>query len=778
MSWNLMKLQMYGKYFNPTYDFKDLAVRLPYHVDATVNNYKRHFDTTTGGGQLKFDELYKTGLKAYLTSTAIANRFDFNLKGFGFSDQLKIKNLIYWTGRVIDGPTGIVFTVFPGIWTDIFSQPNFIPAGMQWVNSYQVSQFIQKCTVLGVRIDKMTGIPLPWSGVSFVTIPPPFDTWANVKSALISDFNRSMDLLLAVHLGAQGIPIVEEMKRTYLQLLDAVFTPELLNTFASIGSPYGLDWRDFSQVLTDTFEATSPIVQSMSTVPVACSRVTAAARSACDGFLSQIIPFLETGGVGGPGGISAQGRYGFRKVVFLAGPIGTEDQKAEYILRRFRRDDRRFRTVEEAKENIFYLDLLNKLKEDRDNYQVLYPLHSKIDFEQREIDQIITRVERELKEDEELLLNRETKPFSYITTHEKDTPIVLSDFFPNWFWHYRFSRSAIGSDIDYIRNYPLDINLQLEELDKEYNTYRFFSEEESEWTSYSGIREVEAYRESIGFLERLDDLADSIAILLYDIDRFRDKDIIVDVRNLTAEDRKYLVDKVQEKLPEDVLLNPFIRLFPQPDEDDFSTWDVARVFYNRVLFDPCDPLSEGFPIPGNAQDCHFTGNENFFVGLLGNCTDSLSIFNGSAGSFEELRNQYFKEIYDYDQFVDNGECKQYILITNSRSSVPYAYTSCRDGRLLRNSIVASGNAATAIICSTTKPRLYGPEADIGRPGFCNTCFTEQGPDASDFTLKSIYQVLDTVRVQGQRYQGDPEEVAGEGFRVLTNELEFPYFREE
>jgi hypothetical protein len=587
-----------------------------------------------------------------------------------------------------------------------------------------------------------------------------------------------MDLLLAVHLGAQGIPIVNEMKQTYAQIIDTVFTPDLLNTFASISSPYGLDWRDLSQVISDTSEAISPLVQSMSTVPVAGRELTEAANSACDAFLSKIIPFLETGGLGGPGGVSAQGRYGFRKVVFLAGPIGTEDQKAEYILRRFRRDDRRFRTIEEAKENIFYLDLLNKLKEDRDNYSILYPLHSKIDFEQSEIDQVITKIERELKEDEELLLNRGTKPFSYITTHEKDTPVVISDFFPNWFWHYRFSRSAIGSDIDYIRNYPLDINLQLEELDREYNTYRFFTEGEPEWTDYSGIRNVEAYRESSGFLEKLDDLADSIAILLYDKERFENKDIIVDVRNLSAEDRGYLIDKVQEKLPEDVPLTPFIRLFPQPDDDNFTTWDVARVFYNRVLFDPCDPLSEGFPVPGNSEDCHFTGNENFFIGLLGDCADPLSIFNGSAGTFEELRNRYFKEIYDYDQFEDNGECKQYILITSSRSSVPYSYTSCRDGRFVRNSIVASGNAATAIICSSTKPRLYGPEADIGRLGFCNTCFTEQGPDASDFTLKSIYQVLDTVRVQGQRYESDPEKVSSEGFRILTNEIEFPYFREE
>jgi hypothetical protein len=789
---------MYGKYINPTYDFKDLAIRLPYHVDATINNYKRHFETTTGGGRLMFDEFYRVGLKTYLTSTAIANRFDFNLKGFGFSDQLKIKNLIYWTGRVIDGPTGIVITIFPGIWTDIFSSPNFIPAGMQWVNSYQISQFIQKCTVLGIRIDKMTGIPLPWSGVSFVSLPPAFDIWANVRAALISEFNRSMDLLLAVHLGGQGIPIVDEMKRTYVQIIDTVFTPELLNTFNSIPSPYGLDWRTLSGIISETSEAVSPIVQSLSTVPVAGREVTQAANNACDAFLSKIIPYL-TVGYGGAGGVSAGGKYGFRKVVFLAGPLGTEDQRAEYIIRRFRRDDRRFRSIEEAKENIFYLRLLERLKDNEGASTILSPLHTSVTFEQEEVDNVIARVERELKEDEELLLNRNTKPFNYITTEQKDTPVILSDFWPYWYEHYLYRNGGFAGQSAYdIRRIPEDFNLQLEELDSEYDRYRFYEQGEADWTGYTGDRrqvgyleenlrenEIELYRSGSGFAEELDRLADSILILLHDKSRFENKDIIVDYRNLTAVDRAYIVNKVQAGLPEDTPLSPFIKLFPEPTEyrDDYSGWDLARVFYQRVLFDPCPPLSEGFPIPSSAVDCHFTGGENFFIGLLGDCEDDLDSSNlRPSETFQQLRDRYFRAIYDYDQFEEDGSCKQYVLITDSPSSVPYEYTDCATGRLLRNSIVASSEFSNGrvvrLICSTTKPRLYGPEADIGRLGFCNTCFTEDDPRATDYIFRSIYQVQDAIEVQSRRYDNDPDQVREEGFRIITDELEFPYFREE
>jgi hypothetical protein len=792
-----MKLQMYSKYYLPTYDFKDLAQRLPYHVDATIQNYKRHFETTTGGGRLMGDELYRAGLKTYLTGVAKANRFDFNLKGFAVSDQLKIKNLIYWTGRVIDGPTGIVITIFPGIWTDIFSKPNFVPAAMEWVNSYQISQFIQKCTVLGIRIDKLTGIPLPWAGVSFVTLPPPFSTWSAVKAGLIGSFNQSMDLLLAVYLGKEGIAVVEEMKQTYAQIIDTVFTPELLNTFESIPSPYGLDWRTLSGVISDTAQAVSPLVGQLSGVTGPGDRCNAIASKIIDDFTSQILPSILEDAAGGVFGVSAQGVFGFRKLIFLAGPLGTEDQKAEYILRRFRRDDRRFFSLEEAKENVYFLNFSERLKNDSTDIFELSPLSRTVTFTEKDIRRVIQKVSSELKEGETLLLNPQAKPFTYITTQADDTPVVISDFFPKWYDYYRFSFQR-PSTLNEIQNFPTLIQRQLQDLDSEYDTYRFYEQGEADWTNTSQVQFTSGYLQSdniegnpflkpfSSLYQRLDEIADNISFLLYDTDNFQNKDIIVDIRNLRSEERIYLLDKVKEKIPSDLNLFPYIRMFLDEQE---KLDEVSRIFFNSTLFDPCGPLIGKPSVPDEEEDCHFflRQDSDSFIAVLGDCDNDVSTsLSFLKTKFKSLLSTYYREIFDFQELirlnVNDNRCRKYVLATKSMNSITLQYTDCSTGRVLRNNISSNDSRVETTgvftFCSSTVP-VFTPNNFSNIFAFCDTCYVEDDPKfIEDLQNKrSIFQIRDCVKVQLRRCQSDPKILRQDGFRILTDKQEFPYFRD-
>jgi len=254
--WNVFKLQLYGK-FNPTSNrLKDLD-RLGKLARMTHQLYSgRHIEVTTAGGRLRGRGPVMRAWQRFLEITAKVNRFSPHVSNFILDNQLRIFNLIYFTGAVMDGPVGTVITLFPGIWTNLFFKQNYIPAGLQWIDSLMITMYIQKMSVIGIRIGKPIPFVTPWCGYFFKTFDSPgglFGVPGPVRDAfngagrylgirngaqeMKENFAVAMDLLAAFYSCDQAL--IDLIKQRYYDIIDKIYTPALYNIMNSYPSLYG-----------------------------------------------------------------------------------------------------------------------------------------------------------------------------------------------------------------------------------------------------------------------------------------------------------------------------------------------------------------------------------------------------------------------------------------------------------------------------------------------------------------------------------------------------------
>lgn len=235
--WNLFKLELAGR-FQETNRVADLGSRVPYIPTAIDHLYARHFDVSSAGGRLIKSPLITAGFKKYLNIVVRANRNRPPISYGELSSQIELYSLIYWSGRIIDGPAATVYTVFPGIWVPMPCLQNFIPGGLQWIDWLSISLYIQKMSVMGVRIQKPVPLLTPWSGVLFQTFDAPFGIGA-VTGPMKDAFGTSIDLLTAFYSGNPDVG--EQIKSAFNGAIDQIFSPALFDAFSGIPNPYGTD---------------------------------------------------------------------------------------------------------------------------------------------------------------------------------------------------------------------------------------------------------------------------------------------------------------------------------------------------------------------------------------------------------------------------------------------------------------------------------------------------------------------------------------------------------
>ena len=164
MSWSLFMAKCNSKLGGGTQDKKEF-------VDTLMNEYhnsiKRHVDVMSTGTQYSTtpDPIIQvldiwTTLNSMSPPSVAAN--------VNFLDQLKFVIPIYWIGGVITGPLGVTNVLFPGLWlpVDLSANTNFM------VMLGKISQLarLHLLTMFGLYTNSATGIVLPWSGGSLLTV--------------------------------------------------------------------------------------------------------------------------------------------------------------------------------------------------------------------------------------------------------------------------------------------------------------------------------------------------------------------------------------------------------------------------------------------------------------------------------------------------------------------------------------------------------------------------------------------------------------------------------
>lgn len=266
--WNLFKWELTSAYSQPSSSQSGLN-RLSKVVKASDNLYGRHFDVSTAGGRLIKRRILSKGFEVYLKAIAKANRYNVNLPSFLLSNQLKTYFIPYWLGRIIDGPAGTVYTIFPGIWTNIFFNPNIVPAAMSWTDSLALTLYVQKMSVIGIRISKPFPFITPWSGFLFKTFDAPGGI-GSITGPMKNAFGQSMDQLTAYATG--DISVGNQVKSQFNSIVDQVYSPQLFSSLSDISSPYGIDYNNppslpfssiesrVSQTINDTANKSTSII--------------------------------------------------------------------------------------------------------------------------------------------------------------------------------------------------------------------------------------------------------------------------------------------------------------------------------------------------------------------------------------------------------------------------------------------------------------------------------------------------------------------------------------
>lgn len=238
--WNLFKAQLIAEYTPTTFNFADLN-KVGKHGRYTESLYRRHIDITSGGLIVPRPDVPLV-FEAVSLIYSNQNRFNVNTNSKLLSSQLRFDHTYYWTARIIDSPTAIIITLFPGIWTDMFFSPNFGVGSRVWVNALAMSMYLQKNTVIGIRISKIPPyFVTPWSGALFKTFDSGFSASALVGS-IMSIVRAEMNLLSAIIF--DGNPNgLDSIISSYESLYSSVITQNLIDAANQIPAIYGDDFR-------------------------------------------------------------------------------------------------------------------------------------------------------------------------------------------------------------------------------------------------------------------------------------------------------------------------------------------------------------------------------------------------------------------------------------------------------------------------------------------------------------------------------------------------------
>jgi hypothetical protein len=239
--WNLFKAQLIAEYTPTTYNFADL-VKVGRHGRYAENLYKLHFDISSGGRLIGRPDIPKI-FEAVSVVFSSQNRFNFNAESNLLSSQLAIDHTLFWTGRVIDSPLATIVTVFPGIWTNIFFFPNFGYGARVWVDAVSLSMYLQKTTVIGIRISKTPPyLVTPWSGFLFKSLDSGINA-ASFMNSLNSVIKSQISLMSAIVYQGDS-SMLNFMIDAYSDTYSSILTPDLFDMANSIPNIYGVDFRN------------------------------------------------------------------------------------------------------------------------------------------------------------------------------------------------------------------------------------------------------------------------------------------------------------------------------------------------------------------------------------------------------------------------------------------------------------------------------------------------------------------------------------------------------
>lgn len=127
----------------------------------------RLFEQLTAGGTVIG---YQAGLPGLISG--IHNTTEMNLgqhKMPNFFSQIAPYIYIYWAGKVIVGPTGIVNVLNTGRFKGPVIKQNL--TFQIWINTFIAVCRVHLMTLQGTYINNITGITTPWSGVLLQTTP-------------------------------------------------------------------------------------------------------------------------------------------------------------------------------------------------------------------------------------------------------------------------------------------------------------------------------------------------------------------------------------------------------------------------------------------------------------------------------------------------------------------------------------------------------------------------------------------------------------------------------
>ncbi len=195
MSWTYFSYQLSAKLTPASNKVSAVSTRLP-EVAASIDSlFNRHFEMSSGMGKLIPAPARVAAFQAGLRSLAIANRANPRANALTLNAVLQAYTTAYWSGRVIDGPLATITTIAPTVWIPIDNIPNFVPSAKQWIDKLAVSLYIQKMSIIGVRVQKPTPIITPWSGALLMTMDSPLAS--ALSGIMVSGFSNFMNLLVA-----------------------------------------------------------------------------------------------------------------------------------------------------------------------------------------------------------------------------------------------------------------------------------------------------------------------------------------------------------------------------------------------------------------------------------------------------------------------------------------------------------------------------------------------------------------------------------------------------
>jgi hypothetical protein len=305
--WNLFKAQLIAEYTPTTYNFADLN-KVGKHGIYTEQLYRRHFDITSGGRILPRPDVPIVFQAASLIYSS-QNRFNVNANSPLLSSQLRFDHTFYWTARIIDSPTAIIITLFPGIWTDIFFSPNFGVGARNWVDAVSMSMYLQKTTVIGIRISKLPPyLVTPWSGFCFKTFDSGLSA-ASLLSSITSVVNAEISLMSAI-IYQGNTSALDSFKDAYSQIYSAVITQDLVDAANNIPPIYGSDFRGID-LTNQAGEADKKVLDAITGL--------------CNQFISNYQNAF-------PGGQFVPGENRLiPNLTILVGVMGLENEKKEWI---------------------------------------------------------------------------------------------------------------------------------------------------------------------------------------------------------------------------------------------------------------------------------------------------------------------------------------------------------------------------------------------------------------------------------------------------------------